>query len=181
VKPVTLAHALLGILAAAGPARAETWAKQITPGKTADNLFSFAIKSERQTGDRTGEYLEFQVTVTPKPGAGAGDRTGTVEVFAGTEFVSSCEVRPAETAGKLSFSFRVAPKYAERSRFTFAESFRPGGTISYWFVLGDFAEPKALRKPVAEYAGAAARTERIPVGRRAEAAVIACTGRSGTR
>src|SRR3954447_6613274 len=95
--------ALFALLAAAGPARAETWAKQLTPGKTEDTLYAFTIKAERQTEDKTGEFLEFRVTVKPKPGTGAaGRRSGTLAVFAGKEFVSSCRVVSAGGGNELS-------------------------------------------------------------------------------
>lgn len=134
---------------AAGPARAETVSKRLTPGKTDDNLYSFTIKAERQKDEKAGEYLAFQVTVKPKPGAGSGLRSGTLEVFAGEEFVSSCEVRPAEKDGELSFSFRIAAKYAGKSRFTFAELLGEFDAAYYWFHPGDFitAAPPATPKP----------------------------------
>jgi hypothetical protein len=49
--------------------------------------------------------------------------------------------------GTLSFTFRVAAKYAELSRFTFAESFGEAGAFYYWFDLGDFADPPPARPP----------------------------------
>jgi len=146
VKLVRAILVSLCAVAAAGPARAETLYERLTPGKTADNLYSFTIKAERQKDEKAGEYLAFHVAVKPKPGAGSGHRSGTLEVFAGKEFVSSCEVRPAEKGGELSFSFRIAAKYAAKSRFTFEENFGRPGAFTYWFHPADFIDPKVLRE-----------------------------------
>lgn len=60
---------------AATTVRAENWYKRLTPKQTADETCFFAIKAEPvkmgqalEDKDQKGEFLEFQVTMTPKGG-----------------------------------------------------------------------------------------------------------------
>lgn len=123
-------------------APAETVSTRLTPKKTSDHLYSFTIKVER-----LDECLRFHVTVKPKPEHThlLSNRTGTLSVYAGKEFVSSCDVQSTERKGELSFSFQVATKHAEKSTFMFAEALGPDqepGGFYYWFYLADFVDPK---------------------------------------
>jgi hypothetical protein len=128
-------------------AQAETVSTRLTREKTSDHLYSFTIKVERLKDNEMGESLQFHVTVKAKAGntRPLPNRTGTLSVYAGKEFIASCDVQSAERRGELSYSFRVAAKHAEKSSFTFAETLdapheRQG--FYYWFYLADFVEPK---------------------------------------
>lgn len=144
--------ALVTALTVAGSARAETVSTRLTPKKTGDHLWSFAVTVERQK-EGAGEFLQFRVTAKPTNAGNVAPlphRCGTLSVFAGKEFVSSCEVRPTERDGELSFSFRVAAKYAEKSTFIFAETpdhEAERGGFYYWFYLKDFADAPAEPAP----------------------------------
>ena len=67
-------------------------------------------------------------------------RRGLLLVYNGKEFVSSSEVEPTVPDGERSFSFRIAAKYAEKSRFTYSESNKD--SIGYWFYVQDFVPTK---------------------------------------
>ena len=128
-------------------ARAETVTTRLTPKKTSDHLYTFTIKVERVRAIDTGKYLQFHVTVKPKPENThpLPHRAGTLLVYAGKEFISSCDVQSTERKGELLFSFKVATKHAEKSKFMFAESHGPEserGGFYYWFYLADFVDPK---------------------------------------
>jgi hypothetical protein len=148
VKPLIVLPALVGCLVVAGPVRAERTSTRLTREKTADHLYAFTIKAERLTESDVGEFLQFTVTVKRKDAKAPRlpHRSGRLEVFDGKQFVSSCDVRPtAGRDGELSFSFRVAAKYAEKSSFTFAETVNlPIGDqgFYYWFHLAEFVGPK---------------------------------------
>jgi hypothetical protein len=144
MKIVTVLSVLVGSLIVAGQLRAETMVTRLTPEKTGDHFYSFTIKVERLKKPEAGEFFEFHVTVKAK---NAGDHlkeprlSGKLEVFNGKELVSSCRVQPTERDGELSFSFRVAAKYAEMSQFAYAEE-GDMDSIHYWFYLKDFVESK---------------------------------------
>ncbi len=148
MKLVTVLSVLAGSLIVAGQVRAERTSTRLTTEKTSDHLYSFTIKVERlKTIDR-GDLVEIHVTVKTK-NAGAHiakpHRSGKLEVFNGKEFISSCDVQPTGREEELSFSFNVAVKYAEKSRFIFAETDPSqaefGQGFYYWFYLKDFVEP----------------------------------------
>lgn len=143
--PLVLASACT--LTTAAAVRAETVTTRLTPAKPGDNLWSFTVKAERHKDGKAGEQLEFRVTAKPKDAKfRLPRRTGTLEVFAGKEVVSSCDVRPTESDGTTAFTFRVAAKFAAGSRFTFSETADPpheSQGFHYWFDLADFTEPGA--------------------------------------
>lgn len=150
MKLVTALSVLVGSLIVVGQVRAETIYTRLTREKTSDHLYSFTIKVERLKETKAGEFFEFHVTVKAM-NAGAHiahpHRSGELEVFNGKKLISSCHVQPTRRDGELSFSFRVAAKYAEKSRFTFAETpDHPDspdlGGFYYWFYLEDFVESK---------------------------------------
>jgi hypothetical protein len=149
VRPLSVLLLLACSVIVASQARAETVSTRLTREKTGDHLRSFTVKAERLTetgATGAGKVLEFHVTTKPKPGRGPGlpRRSGTLEIFDGKKLVSSCEVRATERDGQVTFTFRVAAKYAEGSRFTFAETLDNGLSdgFYYWFYLKDFVEPK---------------------------------------
>jgi hypothetical protein len=150
MKLVTVLSVLVGSLIVAGQVRAETIHTRLTREKTSDHLYSFTIKVERLKETEAGEFFEFHVTVKAKNAGGhiaQPHRSGELKVFNGKELVSSCYVKPTERDDEQSFSFRVAAKYAEKSRFTFAETpdhpdARERGGFHYWFYLKDFVESK---------------------------------------
>jgi hypothetical protein len=144
MKRVLVLWALAGLLILAGAAMAETVHTRLTREKSGDHLYSFTVKVKR-VKEGGAEFLQFNVTARPKdPKAPRLPRlAGTLEVFDGKALVSSCDVRQGGDKGGMSFSFRVAARYAERSRFTFAETLGPpvgeGQGFYYWFYLNDFA------------------------------------------
>jgi hypothetical protein len=152
MKLATILSLFLGSVSLAHLAQAETIYTQITPEKTGDHLYDFTIEVERlKESEKEGEFLKFKVTAQSKNPGGAirnGRRTGKLEIFKGEEFVSSADVQSTPRDGALTFSFRVTPKYAAKSRFTFAETppERPGGELGegffYGFALQDFAKMK---------------------------------------
>src|SRR5262245_46213277 len=123
MKRVLVLWTLTGHLILVGGALAETVHTRLTREKTGDHLYSFTVKVER-VKEGGAEFLLFTVTARPKdPKAPRLPRlAGTLEVFDGKAPVSSCDVRQGGDKGRMTFSFRVAAKYAERSRFTFAET-----------------------------------------------------------
>jgi hypothetical protein len=142
---------LAGTLLAATTVRAENWYKRLTPKQTADDMCSFKIKVEPvktvqnlEDKDQRGEFLEFHVRVTPKGGPLPKDlrRSGEVRIFDGKDFISSSKVQMTESDGELSFSFRVAARYAEKSGFIFAATDREEQGAHYWFYLKDFVPSK---------------------------------------
>jgi hypothetical protein len=142
MKRVPVLLVLVGSLFAARQVGAESWSKQLTPGKTGDDLCSMTVKVNRLKEKDVGEFLQFHVTVK---GLGSKDlprRWGELRVFNGKEFVSSCNVQPTGRDGEWSFSFRVAVKHAEKSTFTYAQT-SGFDHISHWFYLKDFFESSA--------------------------------------
>jgi hypothetical protein len=132
------------------PARPElrTVHTRLSKGKTGDHLYSFTIKVERAK-DGDAEVFQFRVTAKPKnlKAPRLPCLSGALEVFDGKRLVSVCDVRRGGRDGQLSFSFRVAARYAEKSRFTFAETLGEQGEgqgFYYWFYLKDFAEPEPV-------------------------------------
>jgi hypothetical protein len=141
MKIVPVLAGLVCALLVAGPVGAESWSKQLTPGKTRDEMYSFTIKVERLRGADEGEFLQFHVTVKGEDLKELPSRSHELRVFHGKEFVTSCEVQPTRRDGERTFSFRVAAKYAEKSTFKYAQS-SDFDHISYWFYLKDFVEPR---------------------------------------
>ena len=151
MKNLAALFVIAGTLLAATSVRAENWHKRLTPKQTADDMCSFAIKAEpvktAQAFDdkaQKGEFLEFDVTVTPKGGPLHKDLrcSGEVRIFDGKDFISSSKVQMSERDGVLSFSFKVAARYAEKSGFLFAATDIEGQGAHYWFYLRDFAPSK---------------------------------------
>ncbi|MFO0798897.1 MAG: hypothetical protein U0804_15615 [Gemmataceae bacterium] len=136
----------VGLLVATGSARAEWVTTRVTPEKAGDHLYEFAVKVERVKQRDAGDLLDFHVTVTVKNAGGVPlgpRRRGVLEVFAGTDLVSNCEVRPTERAGVRTFAFRVAASHAEKSKFVYSETVEPEDQgFSYWFYLQDFVRSK---------------------------------------
>jgi RNA polymerase sigma factor (sigma-70 family) len=103
--------------------QAETVTTRVTREMIKDHLYSFTIKVERFNEDNVGQFLQFHVTVKPKDERASRlpHCSGKLEVFDGEELVSSCAVQPSGRGRELLFNFRVAPKYADDSKFVFAE------------------------------------------------------------
>jgi hypothetical protein len=145
VKPLAALLVLAGSLVVASPVRAETVSTRLTPKKTGDHLYSFAIKVERLRENDTGEFLEFHVTVKPTKAGKAARlprRSGRLDVYAAKkELVVSCEVQPTGRDDEVSYSFRVSAKHLGHATFTFAETAGEAefGGFYYWFYLADFA------------------------------------------
>ena len=151
MKSLAALFVLAGTLLAVTSVRAENWSKRLTPKQSADDMCSFAIKvqpvktvQDFEYQDRKGEFLAFHVTVKPKGGLLPKDlqRTGQVRLFDGKQFISSSNVQMTESDGEMSFSFKVAAKYAEKSGFIFAATDNEGQGAHYWFYLKDFAPSK---------------------------------------
>jgi hypothetical protein len=156
MKLVTALTVLVGSLFVAGSVRAERTSIWLTQENADNHLYSFTIKVERLKENDVGEFLQFHVTVKPKDAKAPRlpHHSGKLNVFMGKEFVSSCDVQPNGRDGELSFSFRVAAKYAEKSSFMFAEILEhpAGGQGSYyWFYLKDFVEQKEGKLPMIEW------------------------------
>jgi hypothetical protein len=151
VKHLAALFVLAGALLAAMPVHAENWHKRLTPKRTADEMCRFAIKTEPiktaqslDDKDQKGDFLEFHVTVTPKGGPLHKELhcSGEIRIFDGKDFISSSKVQMSETEGVLSFSFKVAARYSEKSGFIFAATDREGQGAHYWFYLKDFVPSK---------------------------------------
>jgi hypothetical protein len=151
MKNLAALFVLAGTLLAATSVRAENWYKRVTPKQTADEMCFFAIKAEPiktaqalDDKDQKGEFLEFRVTVTPKGGPLHKDLhcSGEVRIFDGKDFISSSKLQMSERDGVLSFSFKVAAKYSEKSGFIFAATDIEGQGAHYWFYLKDFVPSK---------------------------------------
>ena len=133
----------------AAQAHAESSITRITPDKTADGSYSFAIKVQKRFHEGRFDCLEVHVTVNkkhPEKGIPAGRHWGQLEIFDGNDFVSSCELNRTGNVREQTFTFRISPQQAEKSRFTFAET--PAGEnetgqgFYYWFYLGDFTDKR---------------------------------------
>jgi hypothetical protein len=151
MKHVSALAILVGCLAIAGQVLAGRTSTRLTREKTSDQLFSFTIKVERVKQKGTGETFEFHVKVKSENSGGHikdARLSGYLEVLNGTtqELISSCHVQSTGRDGELSFSFRVAAKYAEQSKFVFGEAdptmAERGHGNYYWFYLKDFVESK---------------------------------------
>ena len=123
---------------------------QLTPTTVAKQSRSFTITVNRFKGDKEGKYLRFDVKVKAKPGkAPLSPYLSTVlDVFDGEEVVSSALLKGTERDGEILYSYLVAAKYAEKSKFTFGELLATPSSQSlppanhYWFYLKDFLGPK---------------------------------------
>jgi hypothetical protein len=140
MKRAIFLFALMCSIFFAGQVRAETWVEQVTPKKKARPGDTFTIKVQRLKQGQGDEVLEVHVTVKLDHSIKMPVRQGLLLVYNGKEFVSSCEVEPTVQDGERSFSFRIAAKYAEKSRFTYSESNKD--SIGYWFYVQDFIPPK---------------------------------------
>lgn len=149
MKLVVVLLVLVSSLLGVGQAAAESWSKRLTREKTSDEMYSFTIKVDRLKETDVGEFLQFHVTVKGLDLEELPHRSGELRVFNGKEFVSSSDVQPTGPAGKRSFSFRVAAKYAETSTFRYAQN-GEFGHISYWFYLKDFVEPECAQPGLGE-------------------------------
>jgi len=140
-------------LAAAGPAQAARSTTRLTPANVAEQPLSFTVKAERVVDDKKGKSLGFRVAVAKKDKGGVPPRRAAqVEVYDGAAFVASCPAQETVQDGRVSYSFEVAAKYAEKSTFGFYEDLStPGGPPAgryYWFYLTDFIDPvPAAPKP----------------------------------
>ena len=151
MKNLASLFVIAGTLLPATSVHAENWSKRLTPKQTADEMCSFAITAEpvktvQAFGDKDqkGEFLEFHVTVTPKGGPLHKDLhcSGEVRIFDGKDFISSSKVQMSEREGVLSFSFKVAAKYSEKSGFVFSATDIEGQGAHHWFYLTDFVPSK---------------------------------------
>ncbi len=140
MKRATFLFALMSSILFAGQVTAETWIEQVTPKKTARPGDTFTIKVQRIKQGQGEEVLEVHVTVKLDNSIKMPVRQGLFDVYNGKEFVSSCKVEPTVRDGERSFSFRIAEKHAEKSRFTYFES--NFDSIGYWFYVQDFVPPK---------------------------------------
>jgi len=150
MKLVSALAILVGCVAVAGQVLAERTSTRLTREKTSDQLFSFTIKVERVKQKGAGDLLEFNVKVKSENSGGHikdARLSGYLEVLnEEQQLISSCHVQSTGRDGELSFSFRVAAKYAEQSRFVFGETdpslAEHGQGRYYWFYLKDFVESK---------------------------------------
>jgi len=140
MKRATFLFALMCPLVFAGQVTAETWIEQVTPKKTARLGDTFTINVQRVKQGAGEEVLEVHVTVKLDHSIKMPVRQALLLVYNGKEFVSSCHMEPTVQDGERSFSFRIAEKYAEKSRFTYSESNKD--SIGYWFYVQDFIPPK---------------------------------------
>jgi hypothetical protein len=139
MKSLLSLSALVCTLLAAGQAGAENWSQQLSPKKK-DNAFKIVATLHKD--DAEGEVYHFSVTVGLKDNEfGLRNHKRVLRIFNGKEFVSSCEPQPTGLDGNRIYSFRVAPKYLEKSKFTYTD-WDEGNTAEYWFYLKDFAEAK---------------------------------------
>jgi hypothetical protein len=140
MKLAIFLFALMCSILFAGQVTAEKWVEQVTPKKTARPGDTFTIKVQRLKQGQGDEVLEVHVAVKLDDSIKMPVRQGLLLVYNGKEFVSSCEVEPTVRDEERSFSFRIAAKYAEKSRFTYSESNRD--SIGYWFYMQDFVPSK---------------------------------------
>ena len=166
---------IVGSLAVAGPLRAETVFFRLSPDKKIDDSLTikvepvpkkeagdpmlfrdkfgrFTIKVERIAKKDAGDVLVFHVTVNQKDVGVGNRRSGRLAVFNSKEdldkshvFGGPTRVEPTSRDEKLTFSFRVAAKDIEKSRFTYSETEGDrdlGDGHFYWFNLNDFVQAK---------------------------------------
>jgi hypothetical protein len=131
----------------AGDVRAETIHTRLTPKKTGDHLYVLNVEVERVLQKDVEDFLDFHVTVKEKDRGGAPaspHRMGKLEIAGPKGLIASSAVGPTLRDGELSYSFRIAAAYAEKSTFTFAHLANPdlSDGFYYWFYLQDFVESK---------------------------------------
>jgi hypothetical protein len=114
---------------------AEPWSKQLTPQKPDEN---FTIEANRVKGT---DILQFRVTVKLKDNKDLPVNKSTLRIFDGQEYIALCPVQSSGPEGERVFVFRVAAKYAEKSKFAYTQA-SDFDFNSYWFYLKDFAESK---------------------------------------
>jgi hypothetical protein len=138
MKRTTMLCILVCSLLAAGQARAESWTERVTPKKPGP----LVVKVHQLKEAKEGEVYQFNVTVKLRDNDfKLPKHSRLVEIFNGKEFVSSCEVQPTGPDGERTFSFRVAAKYLEKSKFTYTD-FGEFDQIGWWFYLKDFVPSK---------------------------------------
>jgi hypothetical protein len=134
MKRAPVLSVLLCSLLAAGQAGAESWTKRVTPKKPGPLI----VKAHQLEDVKEGKVYQFHVTVKLRDDFKLPRHSRLLEIFDGKHFVSSCEVQPTGPNGERTFSFRVAAKYLEKSKFTYTD-FGEGDQIGWWFYLKDFA------------------------------------------
>jgi hypothetical protein len=156
MKRVLSLSALVCTLLAAGQAGAENWSQQLSPKKP-DNAFKIVATLHKDEAE--GDVFHFSVTVGLKDDAfGLRNHKRVLRIFNGKEYVSSCEVQPTGLDGARIYSFRVSPKYLEKSTFKYTD-WDDGNTAEFWFYLKDFADAKDKNEQVKELQAEKAKLE----------------------
>ncbi len=125
---------------------------QLTPQSTTTQHLSFSIKTKDADA-----LKQFEVTVKPKADWKLSPvLTARLHIVDGETNIAVVPVEEKREGGKMTYWFRIAPKFLANSKFQFGEHGYgevkdaqgntqyvglPGGT-GYWFYLRDFANPE---------------------------------------
>ncbi len=120
---------------------------RLTPTTIQKQSRAFTITVNSFKDAKKGEYLRFNVKVKAKPGESplSPILVTELEVFDGEAVISSSLLQGTERDGEILYSFLVAAKYTEKSKFTFGEiaCTEDGEPLPaanhYWFYLKDFS------------------------------------------
>lgn len=87
---------------------------------------------------------EFTITVKRKKGRLSPFLEGSLSLYDGENHVASCRIKGIRDKDEVIYSFQVAPKYLDKSKFTFWEMGHANGIAMpsgdfFWFSLKEFA------------------------------------------
>jgi hypothetical protein len=69
--------------------------------------------------NKLGDNLHFTITVNSRTGVFSPDAVGVLEVYDPEERVLTCDLQGRPAAGVMIYEFNLAPKYLEKTRFSF--------------------------------------------------------------
>lgn len=112
---------------------------QLDSGNLNDQSLGFTIKT-----DNKNILIHFAISVQSKTEALTSFLSAFLEVFDGTNKITSCPVEKTQEGKSVIYEFDISPKYLTQSKFTFGNMAEANGQPMpagdfYWFYLADFA------------------------------------------
>lgn len=153
------AGAIAGLLLWASQARALLTETQVLPVNIGELRYVITVTGTPIPGTKgMDDAIDYVVTLKPKYGKLPDCRVATLRLHDGASQVASCPVAESPFDFVLTYRFRVAAKYADKSKFDFADIpatpetnaegkiFYRGfpGSDHYWFYLKDVPRLEAV-------------------------------------